>query len=73
MILQDGKRGPEPAAILQVYHRETADAAFEKSDQAIEIFPRDDFYFGRSPSWYRQKICPPRWHELIEQRFQLSR
>lgn len=59
MARQNEKHGPMPVATLQIYHRETADAAFGKSDQAIEIFPRDDFYFGRSPSWYRQKISSP--------------
>lgn len=56
MARQNDKRGSKPVAILQVYHRETAGASFEESDQAIEIFPRDEFYFGRSSSWYLQII-----------------
>lgn len=56
MARQNEKRAAKPVAILQLYHRETEDDPFEESDQAIEIFPRDDFYFGRSPSWYLQII-----------------
>lgn len=54
MVHPNGKRAAKPVATLELYHRKSVDAPFEKAEQAIDIFPRDDFYFGRSSSWYLQ-------------------
>lgn len=41
-----------PIAFLDVCYRATQRDAFHYADDSsIPIFPSDDFYFGRSPSW----------------------
>jgi hypothetical protein len=46
----------KPVATLILFARESVDVPFQESEQSIEIFPRDEFYFGRGESWYPQKI-----------------
>jgi hypothetical protein len=43
---------PKPVATLILFARESVDVPFQESEQRIEIFPRDKFYFGRGESWY---------------------
>ncbi|QDS70159.1 hypothetical protein FKW77_006009 [Venturia effusa] len=50
MVCQHEERDPKPVASLKVWSRETVNASFQETDQAMEIYPRDDFYFGRNPS-----------------------
>lgn len=46
-----GGRKRSPVGFLDVYYREKEADAFRNANSEIEIFPSDDFYFGRSPSW----------------------
>lgn len=65
------RRTSQPVATLMLYARDSVDAQFQETEQGIEIFPRDDFYFGRSESWYLQDIIPLFERKLIEQYFPL--
>ena len=54
MAQQDEKGASNPVATLILLVRDSVDAPFQETEQAIGIFPRDDFYFGRRASWYLQ-------------------
>jgi hypothetical protein len=44
----------EPVATLILLMRDSLDALFKETEAGIDIFSRDDFYFGRGESWYLQ-------------------
>jgi hypothetical protein len=65
------RRASKPVATLLLLVRDSVEAPFQETEQGIEIFPRDDFYFGRGGSWYLPYITLSTEQKLIEQYFQL--
>jgi hypothetical protein len=72
MARQDEKHVSKSVAILILLVRDSVDAPFQETEQGIEIFPRDDFYFGRGASWYLQYMLSWAKQVLTEQYFQFS-
>jgi hypothetical protein len=41
-----------PVAFLDVYYRASVEDDFLSTSNILDIYPNEDFYFGRSDSWY---------------------